>query len=81
MGKVISWTLQIIVMALLVKFAIWAYQEFKSDGQGPQQEEVRDIDKICNMDVDIGQCVCSHRETNVRIAVPYDECVSRVRSP
>jgi hypothetical protein len=75
--KVIYWALWIIVAAFAYKAALWAYQGYKAGEQAQQQEELLDVDKICRVIPDTGQCVCRHRETDQRLFIPYDECVTR----
>jgi hypothetical protein len=75
--KGIYWVLWIIAAVLVYKTAMWAYQGYKEGEQAHQQQQILDIDKICLVTPDTGQCVCHHRQTNQRISVPYDECVSR----
>jgi hypothetical protein len=74
--KAIYWAVQIIVLALLIKFGLWAYQNYRADGRGQEQQEVLDIDKECLMDADTGFCVCRHRWTQERLKVSREECVS-----
>jgi len=80
MRKVISWVLQIVVLALMVKLGMWAYQKDWSGGQKPQQNEVAEADKVCTMVPDTGQCMCRNRQTNERLALSYKECVARARA-
>ena len=75
--KIIYWVLWIIVAAFVYKAALWAYQGVKAGERPQQQEELRDFDKICRVMPGTGQCVCRHRETDQRIFLPYDECVTR----
>ena len=75
--KIIYWVLWIIAAAFVYKAAMWAYQGVKAGEQPQQQEELHDLDKICRVIPDTGQCVCRHRETEQRIFLPYDECVTR----
>jgi TRAP-type uncharacterized transport system substrate-binding protein len=75
--KGIYWALWIIVAALAYKAAMWAYQGYKAGEQANQQQEILEIDKLCSVTPDTGQCVCRHRQTNRMISVTYDECVSR----
>ena len=74
--KGISLALWIIAAVLAYKAAMWAYQGYQAGGQ-EQPQKVLDVDKICNVTADTGQCVCRHRKTNHRISIPYEECVSR----
>jgi hypothetical protein len=76
MRKGIFWVIWIIAAVLAYKAAMWAYQGYKTGDQA-QQQKVLDIDKLCIVTADTGQCVCRHRKTNQRISVPYEECVSR----
>ena len=66
----------IIVAVLVYKAAMWAYQGYQAGGQ-VQQQQVLDVDKICSVTADTGQCVCRHRQTNQRLSIHYEECVSR----
>ena len=79
--KGIYWALRIIALVLTIKLALWAYQIYRAGDQGRQQLEVLDIDKLCRMYADTGQCFCRHRWTNERISMPYEECVSLARRP
>ncbi|MCW8844384.1 MAG: hypothetical protein OQK99_00995 [Gammaproteobacteria bacterium] len=81
MKKGFYWALQIIALALAAKFGLWAYENFRADGQHQQQEEVLDIDKLCLADADTGFCVCRHRWTNERLDLPHEECLERSRQP
>ena len=74
--KGISLALWIIAAVLVYKAAMWAYQGYQAGGQ-VQQQQVLDVDKICNMTADTGQCVCRHRRTEERLSIPYEECRSR----
>jgi hypothetical protein len=77
--RIVYWALWIIVAVFVYKAALWAYQGVKAGEQAQQQEELHDVDKICRVIPDTGQCVCRHRETDQRIFLPYDECVSRAK--
>jgi len=79
MRKGISLVLWIIAAVLAYKATMWAYQGYQAGGQ-VQQQQVLDVEKICNITADTGQCVCRHRQTNQRISIPYEECVSRASS-
>ena len=80
MRKVINWIIQLVVIVLLIKGGIWAYQAFMPKGKTVQKQEVRDFDKMCQVtNADTGQCVCVHRQTNKRLSIPYDECVRLAR--
>lgn len=79
--KVVLWIFRIIVFALVIKFAWWAYQQYQSNGQADPSPEVMDIDKECRVTPDTGQCFCRHRWTNERLKVRYDECVALSRRP
>ena len=79
MRKGISLALWIIAAVLAYKAAMWAYQDYQASGQ-VQQQQVLDVDKICNVTADTGQCVCRHRQTNQRLSIPYEECRSRASS-
>ena len=78
MRKGLSLALWIIVAVLAYKAAMWAYQGYQAGGQVQvQQQQVLDVDKICNVTADTGQCVCRHRQTQERLSIPYEECRSR----
>jgi hypothetical protein len=81
MRNVIYWIFRIIVLALTIKLALWAYQTFWEGSQGGVQAEVLDIDKICRIDSDSGRCICRHRQTNELLKISYEECVYRSRNP
>ena len=73
----ILWLIRIIVLLLAIKFAWWLYQNYwPQQDTAAQQQEVPDIDKLCKVVPDTGQCFCRHRWTNERLQVPYRECVS-----
>jgi hypothetical protein len=76
MRKGIYWAIWIIAAVLAYKAAMWAYQGYQA-GEKAQQQQILDIDKLCSVTADTGQCVCRHRQTNQRLSVPYEECVSR----
>ena len=78
--KGIVWAIEIILLALLIKAGMWAYQHYGAGGKA-QRQEVLDVDKDCKVIPDTGQCFCRHRWTNERLTVPYRECVSLARRP
>ena len=77
--KGISLALWIIAAVLVYKAAMWAYQAYQAYQAGGQvqQQQVLDVDKICNVTADTGQCVCRHRRTEESLSIPYEECRSR----
>jgi hypothetical protein len=80
--KGIFWAFRIMVLAIAVKVALWAYENYRPDGRLQQQrQEVLDVDKRCLADVDTGFCVCRHRRTNERLDLPHEECLQRARQP
>jgi TRAP-type C4-dicarboxylate transport system permease small subunit len=79
--KVALWIARLIVLALALKFAWWAYQIYQPDGQAEPPTEVPDADKVCRVTPDTGQCFCRHRWTNERLSVPYRECVALAHRP
>lgn len=79
MRKGLYLALQIIVLALVAKAGLWAYQNYRADDRGQQQQGVLDIDKLCLLDADTAFCVCRHRWTNERLDLPHEECVERAR--
>jgi hypothetical protein len=77
MRKGIYWVIWIIAAMLAYKAAMWAYQGYQAGEKAQQPQQILDIDKLCSVTADTGQCVCRHRQTNQRLSIPYDECVSR----
>ena len=70
----------IIAAALMYKPVLRAYHGYTAGDQGQEQLEVLDIDKLCRVFADTGQCLCRHRRTNERLSLPYEECVSLARN-
>ena len=79
--NVAVWMFRIILIVLAIRFAWWAYQNYRPDAPAARQPEVPDIDKECRVIADTGQCICRHRWTNERLKVPYKECVALSRRP
>jgi hypothetical protein len=76
----ITWLIRILIFALAIKIAWWAYQAYgPRNEQTASQQEVPDIDKQCRVIPDTGQCFCRHRWTNERLPIPYRECVDLAR--
>lgn len=73
------WVIRLLLLALAIKFVLWAYTLHVADDQPEQPQEVPDIDKECRVVPDTGQCLCRHRWTNERLLVPYRECVALAR--
>lgn len=78
--NLIRWVIRIIVLVVAIKLGLWLYQEYLESNR-TQQVEVSDIDKVCVLDGDSGQCICRHRRTQEWLSIPYEECVSRARAP
>ena len=73
MRKVINWALWVITAVLMYKLSLWAYEGYRAGGQ---KQEVLDIDKLCSVIADTGQCFCRHRQTKKVLSISYDECLS-----
>ena len=69
----------IVVVALMYKPILRAYHGYTASDQGQEQLEVLDIDKLCRVYADTGQCLCRHSRTHERLSIPYEECVSLAR--
>ena len=69
----------IVVVALMYKPVLRAYHDYKAGDQGQEQLDVLDIDKLCRVYADTGQCLCRHGRTHERLSIPYEECVSLAR--
>ena len=67
--NVILWIVWILVLALAIKLAAWAYENFWPDPPAETAQEV----------LDTGQCFCRHRWTEERLSVPYRQCVDLAR--
>ena len=80
MKKVIDWILWIIATALMIKVALWAYQNYSAGSQQAAAEAVPDYKTRCSMIADTGQCTCAHLDTGQRVSISYDECVARART-
>jgi len=75
------WTLiKNLVILLLVIFVVrWSWQKFnESDTTQHDLSRIPDSDKVCRIvNADTGACVCYHRQTEARLALSHDECLSR----
>jgi len=67
---------RLVVLAVVVKGLLWAWQAYQARDLADQAQEVLDVDKVCSVIADTGQCFCRHRQTNQRLSVPYRECKS-----
>jgi hypothetical protein len=81
MRKGIYWAVRIVALVLAIKVALWGWQEYQTADSGPQPREVLDVDKVCSIIADTGQCFCHDRQTNQRLSVPYSECKARAGHP
>ena len=70
----------IVVVALMYKPVLRAYHDYKAGDQGQEQLDVLDIDKLCRVYADTGQCLCRHSRTNERLSIPHEECSSLART-
>jgi hypothetical protein len=69
-----------LVILLLVIFVVrWSWQKFnESDTTQYDLSQIPDSDKVCRIvNADTGACVCYHRQTEARLALSHDECLSR----
>lgn len=76
MKKGFYWLVRLAVLAVAIKFALWAWQSYQAGGSSEQQVQVLDVDKVCSVIADTGQCFCHHRDTQRRLSVPYQECMA-----
>jgi len=74
--RVIHWALRIVALALVIKFALWLYQSYRSDMPAQTQQELLDIDMECSVIPDTGECLCYNHWTNERLTIPYRKCLS-----
>jgi hypothetical protein len=81
MRRVVQGLFNLAMVGAVAGAAWWAWQAFTDSPRGAGAGQVLDVDKQCNMVADTGQCMCRHRATNERLAVPYEECVERARRP
>lgn len=81
MKKALIWVVRIAVLLLLVKLVLWSWEQYQHGGETPPMDNVLEMDKQCRItNPDFGSCVCVHRRTNEKLAIPYDECVTRARN-
>ena len=76
MKKGFYWLVRLVVLAVSIKLALWAWQFYQPGDKGEQQVQVPDVDKVCSVIADTGQCFCHHRDTQRRLSVPYRECMA-----
>jgi hypothetical protein len=69
------WLVRLVVLAVSIKLALWAWGFYRPADEGEQQVQVLDVDKVCSVIADTGQCFCHHRETERRLSVSYRECM------
>ena len=81
MRKAVQWAFWIILAVLVYKVGMWVYQGLGSGNQAQHHNEVFDHDKVCRINADTGQCICRHRQTNQKLSISYEECVSRAYDP
>lgn len=80
MNKVLTWIVRIIVLVIIVKVVIWSWEQYQSGGSGSSGEQVPEWNRVCRItNPDLGSCVCTNKDTNERLSVPYDECVKEAR--
>jgi len=78
--KGLYWVVRLALLAAGIKVLIWAWDAHEArDAVRPQQ--VLDVDKVCSVIADTGQCFCHHRQTQQRLSVPYQECRSLAGRP
>jgi len=64
---------RLVVLAVAIKVLLWAWQAHQATDTNPQAQ-VYDVDKVCSVIADTGQCFCHHRQTQQRLSIPYPEC-------
>ena len=79
--KGIYWALRIVALALVIKFALWIYQGYRSEARVQRQQELLDSDMECSVIADTGQCFCYNHWTKERLSVPYRKCMSLAHQP
>lgn len=81
MKKVMTWIIRIAVLILLVKLVMWSWEQYQHGGEPVRVDNVGEMDKECRItNPDYGSCVCVHRRTKEKLAIPYEECVTRARN-
>jgi len=70
------WLVRLVVLAVVIKLGLWAWQFYQPGDKGEQQAQVLDVDKVCSVIADTGQCFCHHWQTQRRLSVPYGECMA-----
>jgi len=63
-------------LAVVIKVLLWAWQAHEARNTARQPQQVNDVDKVCWVIPDTGQCFCHHRQTQQRLSIPYPECRS-----
>jgi hypothetical protein len=80
MGKLFTLIVRLAVLAGLAWIVWWAWQQYQAGGEPAPAVDVSEFDKICKItNPDFGSCVCTHRQTGERLAIPHKECVQRAR--
>jgi hypothetical protein len=79
MDKIFRWLSLIAVLVLTYYGAMWGYENYQAGQKKAPQGNVLDIDKECRIVADTRQCTCRHRETNERLEVHYEKCISLAR--
>jgi len=74
--KGLYWVAQLVVLAIVIKALLWLWQAYEARDLSSQSQEVLDVDKVCSVIADTGQCFCHHRQTDQRLTVPYRECIA-----
>ena len=77
MKKGFYWAVRLLVLAVAIKTVLWAWQTHEARDTARQtQQKVLEVDKVCSVIADTGQCFCHHRQTQQRLSIPYAECIS-----
>jgi len=74
--KGIYWIMQLVILAVVIKVLLWVWQAYEARGSGGEPQQVLDVDKVCSIVADTGQCFCHHRSTQQRLSIPYRECMA-----
>jgi predicted negative regulator of RcsB-dependent stress response len=81
MRKGIYWAVQLAVLAVIIKVLLWAWQAYEAKNIDRESQQALDVDKVCSVVADTGQCFCHHRQTGQRLSIPFRECMSLTGRP
>jgi hypothetical protein len=79
MNKLMTLIKNLVILLLVVLVVRWSWQKFnEGDSSETDLSRIPESDRICRIvNADTGACVCYHRQTEVRLALSHDECLSR----